>query len=171
MSEQIISFKTAQLAKELKICIEGDYEYYSSKNKKLPQINDIIIQDDTVFIANIKDIEDYLTHNEVFTYTNCAETIRHNHPIWIAYSQTTLQKYLRENHLCIFAVDYYTHIDNEPIGKLKYQAFVNLFTNEFNEDFDKDAVDDCVTNGSDIWEEALEEGLYQGLLLLKNKIN
>lgn len=134
MSEQIISFKTARLLKDVNFNIKNLHKAY----------NDSAVVCDVLFI-NDEDIP--------------------------APTQTTLQKWLREKHLCIVNVDYYTHIDDEPIGKLKYQAFVNLITNEFNEHFDENAVDDYVTMGSDTWEEALEEGLYQALLLLKNKIN
>jgi hypothetical protein len=132
MRDQLISFDTAKLAKE----------------KRFPQRDG----DELYYFSKSKHIN--------------TPTIKWNHMDWIdlyiAPTQSLLQKWLREEHNCIVEISF-NKKENENF--LRYSMTVDYYKKDWS-GIENDDYDDY-DNGFDTYEEALEAGLLSALKLIQ----
>lgn len=194
MEEQLISFKTAKLAKEKGFheCVE----YFYNKKKydlkfsylkgiaSLTESNNIILDrgfDEEYILDDYNiDLEKYRFPGNIGNCTVSKEIIE-NHELFSAPTQSLLQKFLRETHKiyieihCKLDSNKYDNIKKEP----KYFGVItsnnhkvsNLKCYNFTQVFENMEIDnDCEENPPAIfsnYEKALEKTLLEALKLIK----
>lgn len=141
MTEQLISFNTAKLAKEKGFNWPTLFYYFENYNAGLDYI---LVDDILTQFGNIEGVED---HNRSSYYCN-----RYSVP-----TQSHLQKWIREVHTIHIEISSYN--DND---KIIYEYWIK----DFRKDADVKVIDGMKNYNT--YEEALEAGLSNVLLLNKD---
>ena len=141
IQEQLIDFNTAVLAKEKGFNIPLS-TWYDEKG--------ILIDENSDYHMS------YMYDNGGLPYS--INTLN----IFIAPTQSVLQKWLREIHNCIIEITFYGY-NITSVKDIKYEIEIDYYGKDFNLTGDSS---DYSSSDYDTYEEALEVGLFQALLLL-----
>lgn len=144
MEETLISFKTAQLAKEKGFDISNETLYTEQGEVLYSHITESFYG-----VSKIETKSDYYV-NDKFPYIVETDSKTKFCVVCYAPTQALLQKWLREKH------NIHIQIDWEDWGC--WEAFIVL------NNFFRSGIEN---NGKQTYEEALEAGLYEALTLIK----
>jgi hypothetical protein len=151
MEEQLIEFETAKLAKEKGFPFVDDYSYNWYDNKGLKKRVNYPGEESLSDYFN----EVYLKDNNLYNGNNDTEEnpiTRYGEDLYLAPTQSLLQKWLREKHnIEVFVHPYF----KDKIKSLKtYEVVIDKNSTTYS--------------GYKTYEEALEKGLKKALKLINN---